>query len=273
MKHIQKPLFQKICIVGVGLMGGSLGLAIKRKKLARIVIGVSRHKSTILKAFSKKALDMATLDLVDGVREADLVILCAPVSAIARQMRLIAPHLKKGATVIDIGSSKVLIEKEAKKYFRKNIFIGCHPMAGSENSGVENASADMFQDAVCFLTKPNAKISQFWKSLGALPIVMDAKKHDTWVAKASHLPHLLAFSLFQNFAKPKFPLNPSLKGLARIAGSNPDMWADIFLTNRESVLQALNIFEKNFSQVKKALSQKNTPALKKLIANANKHSV
>ena len=250
-------------------MGGSLGMAIKKKRLAGMVLGVSRHKGTIRKAFLKKALDVATLDLADGVREADLVILCAPVSAITRQIRLIAPHLKKGAVVIDIGSSKVLIEKEAKKYFRKNTFIGCHPMAGSEKAGVENASADLFEGAVCFMTKPHARVSQFWKNLGALPVVMDAKKHDAWVAKASHLPHLLAFSLFQNFKTPKFPLNPSLQGFSRLAKSNPEMWTDIFLTNRESVLEAINVFEKNLAQAKKAIRQKNATALKKLITNAN----
>ncbi len=269
---MKKSIFNNICIVGVGLMGGSLGLAIKKKKLAKIVIGVTRHKDTIRKAFGKKALDVATLDLVDGVKNADLVILCAPVSAIAWQIKKIAPHLKRGAVVMDIGSSKALIEKEAKKYIRKNTFVGCHPMAGAEHSGVENATAELFDGAVCFMTKHNAKIAQFWKALGCLPVVMGPSKHDAWVAKASHLPHILAFSLFQNFDSPKFPLNPSIQGFSRIAKSNPELWADIFLSNRESILKAMNAFEKSFSLLKKTISQKNSTGLQKLIANAHHHA-
>lgn len=271
---MRKPLFQKICIIGVGLIGGSLGMAVKKRKVAKLVIGVVRRKETIREAFAKKAIDVATLDIIDGVRDADVVILCAPASTIVSQLKTIAPHLKKGALVIDVGSSKTLIEKEAAKVFKKNIFIGCHPMAGSESCGIEHASANLFEKSVCFMTKPNAKISQFWKTLGAIPIVMDAKSHDEWVATASHLPHLLAFSLFQNFkqSSKKFPLNPSLQNLARIAKSNPELWADIFLSNREAVLASMNSFEKSLLHFKKALSTKNIIQLKSIITKANRSS-
>ena len=269
---MKKPLFQSISIVGVGLMGGSIGLAVKKRKTAGLVVGVSRHKQTIQKVFEKKAADVMTLDLIEGIKNADLVVLCSPVSVIAKQIKMIAPYLKKGAIVMDVGSSKAHIEKEAKKYLKKNIFVGCHPMAGSECAGVENASADLFEGSVCFVTKANPKVTQFWKALGSFPVVLDAKKHDAWVAKASHLPHLLTFAFFQDFKALNVPMNPSLRGLARLAKSNPELWSDIFLSNRGSILHSMKTFENNFSQFKKALSSSNSASLKKLITNANRHS-
>ncbi len=271
---MKKPLFNQICIVGVGLIGGSVGLSVKKNKIARLVVGVARRKGTLEKAMRKRAIDVGVLHLADGVRGADLVVLCAPVSVINVQLKLIAPHLKKGAIVIDAGSSKELIQKTAAKHLRKNTFVGCHPMAGSEHGGVENASAGLFENSVCFLTKPHPKVAGFWRALGASPVVLGAAKHDVWAARASHLPHLLAFALFQDFrhVSPGLPVNPSLQGMARIAKSNPDLWSDILISNRKNASAAIHHIFRQLAFFDSALRSSSRPKLASLIRHANKNA-
>ena len=273
---MSKPLFNTVSIVGVGLIGGSLGLTIKKGKLARLVIGVARRKGTLQKAFHKKAIDLGMLDAAEGVKNADLVILCTPVSTIAVHLQKIAPHLKKGAVVIDVGSSKTLIQKEAKKYLRKNLFVGCHPMAGSEKTGIENATADLFKNSVCFLTARDSRVENFWKQLGARPVFIDAAKHDLLVAGTSHLPHAIAFSLFQTEKKfpQNLPLNPSIRELARLAQSDPELWADIFISNREALLEAIFDFEKKgIHPLKNFLRLGRKADLSRFISLSNKNAL
>ena len=275
---MKKPLFNKICIVGVGLIGGSLGLAIKKRKLARWVVGVTRRKETIQKAFGMGALDIATLDLKEGVKDADLVILCAPISDIKAHLKKIGPYLKRGALVTDVGSSKVEILAAAKKHLKKNDFVGSHPMAGSEKCGIESARASLFEGAVCFISAPHQKIETFWKALGSKPVRLDAGKHDAWAAQASHLPHALSFALLQRIELPtskKFELNPSFKDLARLAKSHPRIWTDIFLTNREALLKAISSYKIKLSLLERAIRSGSRPAVMRfiLMANANAKKV
>lgn len=272
---MKKPLFQKVCIVGVGLIGGSIGMAVKQKKLARFVLGVVRRKQTAEEAFMKRALDIATLDLKEGIKDADLVILCSPVSVIESQIRQIAPHLKKGALVIDVGSSKGNIESAAKKFLKKNTFVGCHPMAGSEKTGVSSARADLFKGSVCFVASKHPKVETFWKELGAKTVFLSARPHDALVARTSHTPHALAFSLFQS--KKEYPknisINPSLRELTRLAQSNPELWADIFKANRQALLEAILEFEaKGLKPLKNFLRSGKTSDLGRFIATANKNA-
>ena len=274
---MQKFFFDKICIVGVGLIGGSIGLAIKKKKIAKFVVGIVRRKQTAIQAVQKSAVDMATLDLKEGVRDADLMILCAPVSTIIRQLRQIAPYLKKSAIVTDVGSSKVEIEKAARRHLKKNVFVGSHPMTGLAHTGVEFASADLFEGAQCFVTSQNSRVNQFWRALGCRPVLLDAKKHDVWVARISYLPHLMAFSLFSGVTLGKFSKlrlkaeNPSLRDLSRISKSNADLWADILLSNSET-RHALGEFEKSVRDLARILRSGNVSRLKKIIQKANKLS-
>lgn len=273
---MKKPLFNKVTVIGVGLIGGSLGMAIKKKGLARWVVGVVRRKRSAIQAVRKKAVDVATFDLKSSVEDADLVVLCAPVSTILKQIPLVRRHLKKNALVIDVGSSKVKIETAARERLKRNVFVGCHPMAGSAHTGIEFADAELFRKAQCFLTKPNPKIVAFWKALGANPVVLNAKLHDAWVARASYLPHLLAFSLFQKSSLGKFPgklkaLNPSAQEFARLAASDAALWADILLSNEESA-NALSDLEKSLHQLKQALKTNNRKALQEFIQKANRVS-
>lgn len=265
-------MINKVTIIGVGLIGGSLGLAIKKRKLAKLVIGVARRKESAIKAVAYRAVDVATLNLAEGVKDADLVILCVPVSTITRQLREIKPFLSKKALVMDVGSTKGEIEKAAKKFLKGFNFVGAHPMAGSEKTGVEFSDADLFKDSVCFLTSENASAKKFWQSLGAKSVTISAKEHDQWVARASHLPHLIAFSFFQNFKAQKFPMNPSLREIARLAKSDPELWTDIFISNREALLKAVSQLEKYISTAKKFLRRADKAKLVRFIANANRTS-
>ena len=263
-------LFNKVCIVGVGLIGGSLGMAIKKRRLAKLVIGVVRRKKTIEQAFEKKALDVATLDLKEGVKGADLVILCGPVSVIEGQLKTLSRILDPKAIVIDVGSTKLNIEQAAKKYLKKNPFVGCHPMAGSEKTGIENAQADLFNGSFCFLTSSHPKIVKFWQMLGVKTIVTDARRHDLWVATASQLPHLLSFAFLNSFTSVRFPMNPSLKEFARLAMSDAQLWADIFLSNRATILSSLHVFGLELSKWSKALKRTDRARISSLIKTANR---
>ena len=266
---MRKPLFNKVCIIGVGLIGGSLGLAIKKRRLAKFVVGVARRKQSAIQAVSRKALDMATLDLKEGVRGADLIILAGPIPTIISQIKLLSKCVSPNSVIMDVGSSKAQIGLAAKQFLKKNIFIGCHPMAGSEKCGIEFASENIFQDAICFVICRNEKVEKFWRVLGSKVICVHEKVHDAWVAKSSHLPHALSFSLFQ-MIDPKFPQNPSLRDMARLAKSNPELWADIFLSNREEVLKASSEFKKNFFKFQKALQTKDRKTLIAFIKKANR---
>jgi prephenate dehydrogenase len=188
-----KRLFDRVAIVGVGLIGGSIGLAVKKQKLARFVVGVVRRKSSAQEALAFRCVDMATLDLAEGIADADLVILCSPVSVIADQLKRIAPYLKRGAVVIDVGSSKKMIDDAARGILKKAAFVGCHPMAGSEKTGAAYADAGLFDGAACFMTAAHPAVESFWKALGAKPVFIKTADHDRWVAAASHLPHALSF--------------------------------------------------------------------------------
>ena len=254
------------------LLAGRWGWLLKKKRLAKLVVGVVRKKSTLQKAFKRKALDVATLNLEEGVRGADLVILCAPISDIVDHIRRIGRFLGPKTIVMDVGSSKEQILNAAKKHLKKNIFVGCHPMAGSERCGIEFAKVDLFHGAVCFVSSPNKKVAAFWRALGAKPIRVDARRHDAWVAKVSHLPHVLSFSLLQDIRHsfgPKFPLNPSFKDLSRLARSHPGIWSDILLSNQKELLTALKYFQSNVRLFEKALQAKDRNKIARLIAAAN----
>ncbi|MBI3252990.1 MAG: prephenate dehydrogenase [Candidatus Omnitrophica bacterium] len=273
---MKKPLFKKIAIVGVGLIGGSIGMAVKRRKLAGLVVGVVHHRKTIPGAFEKKAIDVATLDLREGIKGADLVVLCAPVETIIRQLERIGPYLKRGAVVIDVGSSKVEINKKAKKNLKQNRFVGCHPMAGSEKQGVSFADADLFKNRVCFLTARDRLIEKFWRNLGSRTFYLAPAEHDRWVASVSHLPHLLSFILFQKISPGLLKgrqikeLNPSIRDFARLAQSDPALWSEILLSNRENILEALSRFKADAARFRNILHSKNSAGLTQFISHARK---
>ncbi len=272
---MSKPLFDKVTIVGVGLMGGSLGLAIKKKKLAKMVMGVVHHRQTIAQAFRRGALHGATMNLKEGVKHADLVILCAPVSTILQQLKVLKPWLAPNARVIDVASSKLLVDHAARKYLNGAHFVGCHPMVGAAKSGLAHANGNLFEGALCFMTNTDPVIERFWHELGANSHYLTPKSHDEWVAHVSHLPHILAFTLFQSGGAQKLARlgieasNPSIRDLARLSKSDPRLWADILLSNKEEILKSLQEHETSVRLLKKALKSHNSQTLEKFILQAN----
>jgi len=261
MKH-----FNKITIIGVGLIGGSIGLAIKKRGLAREVVGVFRRRSTLNKALKRRAIDKGTMDVKAGINGADLIILATPVSSIPRIAAIVIKYATRGAVITDTGSTKAWLVGKIEKMVRLRpsvFFVGSHPMAGSEKTSVEFAIDGLLEGAPCIVTKTAAtdkaalgKITDFWKALGSKVSVTTPAIHDRSVSLVSHLPHLVAFSLAGAVpGKETAYAAEGFKDTTRIASSDPSIWADIFLTNRKEISRACRKFEKYYKDIKKALAK------------------
>ncbi len=266
-------LFNKVAIIGVGLIGGSIGLGIKKKKLARHVIGISRHKKTINLAIRRGAIDRGYLDISE-ISKADLVILATPVNSIIKIGVRISSLVRPDALVTDTGSTKKLVVRELENALPN--FIGAHPLSGSEKQGVINADADLFCGSVCVLT-PTAKtskaalskIKRFWIELEARVVYLSPARHDKLISYVSHLPHIIAFSLIQSVPRNSLYLASSgLKDSTRIAASPDALWKDILLTNSENILNALKEFSTSLSHIKSAIMHKDARALEKFLRQA-----
>lgn len=266
--------FKKIVIIGVGLVGGSLGIAIKKKKIAREVIGVVHHQKTIKQALKLKAIDKGTLDL-KVVKDADLIILATPIHVILEQLPKIFKYAKNNVLIIDVGSTKNKIIRHVEKIFPKNKsidFIGTHPLAGSEKKGVNFAKADLFKNSLCLLVptkftkKQNLKnIAGFWKKIGATTKIISAKDHDRILSFTSHLPHLVSFALMDSIPQRFLNFTASgLKDTTRLASSDPILWQDIFFSNRENLVKAVSSFQKSIEELKRTILAQNKSLLNKL---------
>lgn len=262
--------FNKIAILGVGLIGGSIGLAVKKKGLAREIIGVCRHKSSLKVAKQIGAIDKGTLNYEDAVSGADLVILAMPVSQIVKIAKLIIPHLKKGCLVTDVGSTKTEIVQtiERSSAHGRFDFVGAHPLAGSEKRGVTQARADIFKGAICILTKTKRtkpvalkEISSFWKSLGCSVKVMSPQEHDRIVAFISHLPHLAASQLVKTAKGALDFASTGFCDTTRIVASDTEIWTDIFLTNKKFLTEAVDNYIKNLQRIKKLIRKQDRKKL------------
>jgi prephenate dehydrogenase len=259
-------LFNKVAIVGVGLIGGSIGLAIKKNKIARAVIGIGHHQRSIQLALRCESIDEGSLDL-RKIKDADLVILACPVSRIIRILPKLSRFLNRDSLVIDVGSTKSEIVKAAQK--SKIEFIGCHPLVGMEKTGVANAKNDIFEGSLCLVVPlkktqpaPIDKIRRFWKALGARTQVMDAFRHDRILAFVSHLPHAIVFGLIDCIKARYLKFGAGgLKDTTRIGSSDPLMWRDIFLTNRKELLGALKDFNRSLARLESLIRDNQLKAL------------
>ncbi len=258
--------FKKVAIIGVGLIGGSIGLAIKKRGLAREVVGVFRRESTLKRALKCRAVDKATMLIKCGVDGADLIIVTSPVHSIPKIIKMAAKYAKKGAIITDAGSTKSWIVSSVERDLARDHkihFVGSHPMAGSEHTGVEFARADLFEKAPCIVTSRAAtdraslkRVKKFWSSLGAIVKVMSPARHDKSVSLISHLPHIVAFGLAGSV--PLRELQYAAEGFkdtTRVASSDPELWADIFLTNKREILKAGRLFERYYKDILKAISK------------------
>ena len=262
-------MFNRLVIVGIGLIGGSFGLAARRCGLAREIIGVARRQSTLDKAIEVGACDAATADLCEATRDADFVLLAPPVGQMERICREIAPLVAPGAIVTDAGSTKARIVETCEPLFTRAHFIGGHPMAGSEQTGVEAARADLFENARWILT-PTAQtnadalnhLTSIIEKMGAQVIEMDAARHDEVLAVTSHLPHMTAAALMHVFGNLKDEnaarvVARGWRDSTRIAAGSAEMWRDIALANRGALLSALDEMDDSLQQFRAALQSEN----------------
>ncbi len=245
--------FRTVAIVGVGLLGGSLGLALRKRGLARRVVGVGRRPSVLDRAVALGAIDEGTLDLAVGVSDAELTVLATPVGAMAELARAAKASLPKGSILTDVGSTKGRLAHEIEEIAGDALrYVGSHPMAGSEKHGVEEASAELFEGALCFITPtahtdPRALglVADLWQAVGARVRMISPLDHDRLVAGASHLPHLVAAALVNATAAEALTcVGPGFRDTTRVASGDPRMWVDVCLQNRERILEALRQFDR-----------------------------
>jgi prephenate dehydrogenase len=224
--------FDTVAIVGTGLIGGSIALAIKKKRLCRRVIGISLHKKSLVKALNLGAVDDASVSL-DAIKDADLVILAMPISAILELAPKISRIVNKDCLVFDVASTKFNITKKLSGLFRS--FVGAHPLAGSEKRGINFARADLFLNSLCILTPVRntdtaalLKVKKLWSALGCKTVTMSPQNHDRILSFVSHLSHIAAFSLINSIPAGFLKFSTaSLKDTTRIASSDPRLWCDI----------------------------------------------
>jgi len=274
-------VIQRLTVVGVGLLGGSVAKAARARGLAREIVGVGRDAGRLRPALVEGALDHATTDLAAGVREADFVVLAAPVQTLERLLPAVWAAAAPDAVITDVGSTKATIVEAAERLGagRPLAFVGSHPMAGSEQSGYGVARADLFTGATVIVTptestEPRAAkgVTVFWESLGAHVAVLDPRTHDRVVAAISHLPHLVAYALVEAAARAEpSALDFAARGFkdtTRIAASDPDVWREIFLDNRPALRQSLAAFRAALDEVERLVEAGDAARLQAWLAAA-----
>ncbi len=261
-------LFKQMSVIGVGLIGGSLALAAKRAKLVGSVVGYSNKRGDLYKSISMGVLDRYFLSLPKAVEEADLVVLATPVGTFVQIAEAIAPYLKRGVIVTDVGSVKgELVSKIETALSGRASFVGGHPVAGRELPGVSAALPTLFDKSVTILTptpktdrKALRKIATFWKGIGSTVVEIDPDNHDQAMAAVSHLPHIVAYALMDLFFHPKLTKSDplpfsagSLRDFTRVVESSPELWHDIFLGNKRALVEAIDLYQETLEKLKKAV--------------------
>ena len=283
---MKKHLFEQVSIIGMGLIGSSLALSIKKNRLAGKTVGFAKSLNTRKKAKKLNLVDTVSDSLSKSVQESDLVLICTPLSTYSKIVKSIKSHVKKGAIISDVGSVKEKSIKQLKSLLDKEIeFIPAHPIAGTEKSGPESGFAELFVDRWCIITpiagnsKKNInKIKSFWTSLGSRIEIMSPERHDKVMAITSHLPHLIAYNIVSTAADLEDVTKSDIikysasgfRDFTRIASSDPTMWRDIFLNNKEAVLEMIGRFSEDLSALQKAVRWEDGNSLFKLFSRTKK---
>lgn len=269
--------FGTVAIIGVGLIGGSLGMALKARRLAAHVVGIGRRPERVEHAVRLGAIDRATTDVHGGLADADVVVLCTTVGSILETLPDVLQSVKPGAVVTDVGSTKAQIVARAGGDAR---FVGSHPMAGSERTGVEAATPLLFQEATWALTPTEATdpralqtVRALAQEVGAATLVLPPETHDALVAVTSHLPHVLASALMRQASDVRAQ-TPDIQRLAagsfadmtRVAAASPDIWRDVCLSNRAAVLAALSAFRGQLDTLQAAVEAADPAAIEAFFA-------
>jgi prephenate dehydrogenase len=273
--------FKKVSIIGMGLMGGSLGALLLKKKIARGVTGVGRNMKRLKLAVKMKAATSVTTDLIEGVKDADLVIISVPVMLIPVMFMEMKDYLKKGAIVTDMGSVKGPVCDKIAKLDAKRCFVGSHPMVGSEKTGIKNMKEDMYKGGVCIVTpgaktdkKKAAAVAALWKKIGMTVKIMAPQEHDSVIAGLSHMPHLLAFAMVNTQAKKleKYPdaAGRGFKDTTRIGASGEEIWSEIFVMNKKEVLRGIDAMMDDLRLLRGMVEYNSMQELKGYIKKARK---
>ena len=260
--------YRKVAIIGLGLLGGSVGLAVREHLPDVTTAGFDQDEATRLRAAERGLVTEVCSSAAEVVQDADLVILCVPVGAMGAAAAEIAPHLAPGVVVSDVGSSKQTVAEALAKALPGVAVIPAHPVAGTERSGADAGFASLFQQRWCIITPPAdvdpeklAALRAFWEALGAKVEVMDARHHDMVLAVTSHLPHLIAYTIVGTASDLEGVTESEVikysaggfRDFTRIAASDPTMWRDVFLSNKEAVLEMLQRFTEDLTALQRAI--------------------
>lgn len=266
---LETPLFDRIALVGLGLIGSSIARAARHRNLARTIVAIDRDDATLARVRELKIADEVTSDLTAGVRDADLVILCVPVGACEAVAKAMKGSLKAGAIVSDVGSVKASVIAQVQPHLRDGVsFVPAHPVAGTEYSGPDAGFATLFLKRWCILTPPEGtdeaaieSMRDFWSALGSDVEVMTAQHHDLVLAITSHVPHLIAYNIVGTAADLETVTQSEVikfsaggfRDFTRIAASDPTMWRDVFLHNKEAVLEMLARLNEDIALLARAI--------------------
>jgi prephenate dehydrogenase len=263
-----------LVLVGVGLIGGSIGLAARRRGAAEHVVGVDRDPAVLEQALAAGILDEGRPDLAGAAAAADLVVVCTPVDHISDRVLEAAAVCRPGTLLTDVGSTKAGIVEAVRGRLPAGVaFVGSHPLAGSEKHGPGHARANLFEGRLVVLTPAadaddNAlsRLRAFWQALGARVRLMEAREHDRALALTSHLPHLLASALAGTLPPDLYELTASgFRDTTRLASGNPALWTAIFAANRDAVLDALDLFEEQLRRLRRAVDEGDEASLNALL--------
>ena len=276
--------FEKVALIGCGLMGGSFALAARRAGWAPHIVGYSASLSSRQKALNMGVIDLAVDSIEQAVTNADLVLLAVPVKATEACFKVIAPALKSDALLMDVGSTKADIVAAALNTLGDKLpcFVPVHPIAGKEVAGVEHSDADLYKDRALIVTPMASSgatqvelAKQIWKSLGSYITELTPTEHDAAFAAVSHLPHVLSYAIirgiFQQHNGPELMAlgGPGFRDFSRIAASDPVVWRDILTTNRDQVLLQINHFKDALNEFEKAIQDNEPQALEDMIRQAS----
>ncbi|MBT3928554.1 MAG: prephenate/arogenate dehydrogenase family protein [Rhodospirillaceae bacterium] len=273
-------MFERIALIGIGLINSSIARFVRQDGLAHEIIIYSRRQTTLDKAMALGLADRAETDPAAAVEGADLVILGAPVGANETLAKAIAPGLKPGAIVTDVGSVKSAVIRDVAPHLPEGVhLVPAHPVAGTEHSGPEAGFAELFQNHWCILTPPEGcdaaateKVAEFWRRAGSTVDIMDAEHHDKVLAITSHLPQLIAYNIVGTVLDVEHVTKREVvkyaaggfRDFTRIAASDPEMWRDVFLNNREAVLEMLGRFTEDLAVLQRAIRWGDDKALEEL---------
>ena len=264
-------MFQSVYIYGLGMMGGSLSKAIKIKNISKKIYAYDIDRSSLLYAKKNNIIDGYDSSNFEYLSNADLIIICTPVSRYKIVFKNIKKHMKTNAIITDIGSTKINIIKDFEKIFsvRSECFIGSHPLTGKESSSVKNSDQHIFKKSVVLLTPRDSddpvqikKISGMWKKLGCQIILITPSKHDLVLSETSHLPHLVSFALVNIILNTSSVNNTEdftgggFRDFARLAHSDPLMWKDICFSNEKNIIKSINLLKKELDLIKSYISSK-----------------